>query len=89
MTDPPIEECGWTFDEACERMAVDAETMLTWLRSGMPVLKEGNWETGGGFVIYCQYLFDHLFTLHFLTAHFADREAARILRVDPTIVDRF
>ena len=33
----------------------DGEALLTWLRAGMPFAKEGDWETGDGFVLVAQW----------------------------------
>ena len=82
-------DLAMNFEEACPHMGVDAETMLTWLRSGMPCLASGNWETGQGFLLSHRFMMDYVAVLDFLVTLFKDGEAARILKIAPGYSDRF
>ena len=60
-----IDTTAWVCD-------VEADAVLTWLRAGMPYAKEGDWETGEGFLLRPSWIIDwHLLVCGYakLTGH--------------------
>jgi len=46
---------------------VPVQTVLTWLRAGLPYLQEGDWHTGEDFVLRPAWVFDWILALSCLT----------------------
>ena len=60
-------------------MRVPPATILTWLRSGMPYARAGNWRTGEDFVIKPSWMIDWAHLVGAYIVNEDDAEAARIL----------
>jgi hypothetical protein len=67
-----------TFAETCADWKVDRDTLLTWLRAGLPYVQEGDFETGEGFTIRSTHVHDWLAGLMCVGGSDADRRKLRI-----------
>jgi hypothetical protein len=69
-----------SFAETCAVWKVDADTLLTWLRAGLPYADEGDFETGQGFTFRSSHVFDWVAALNCLGGSDAERRKLRIDR---------
>jgi hypothetical protein len=76
---PPIE---WTIEATAEGLGLTIETLVIWLRSGMPYAKEGNWVTGAGFVLVPSWVIDWQAKLTVLNKLFGNKHTERQLGVE-------
>jgi hypothetical protein len=76
---PQIE---WTIEATAERLGLTVETVVIWLRSGMPYAREGDWATGAGFVLVPSWVIDWQAKLTVLNKLFGDQHTARQLAID-------
>jgi hypothetical protein len=60
---------------------VTVETVLGWLRAGLPYAQEGNWRTGEGFVLRSAWTFDWILALVCLAECPGQKAPARELRL--------
>lgn len=58
------------------------ETVLTWLRAGMPYHQKGDWKTGKGFLIQVPQASDWITSKIWLCRLFEDRDVARRLGLE-------
>ena len=62
--------------------AISIETLLVWLRRGMPYAKEGDWASGAGFLLVPSWVIDWQANLTILNKHFGNRHTARQFALD-------
>jgi hypothetical protein len=67
--------------EAAAMFGEEPETLLCWLRCGMPFVKAGSWETGDGFLLSPPWVFDWKMSLVCLAKFSGDPISAQKLRV--------
>jgi hypothetical protein len=67
-----------TFEETCADWKVDRDTLLTWLRAGLPYVQEGDFETGEGFTFRSTHVFDWLSALICISGSEAEQRKLRI-----------
>jgi hypothetical protein len=51
MTPSRKSDLQFTVDQFAKMLGTERETILIWLRVGMPYVSQGNWRTGEGFSI--------------------------------------
>ena len=68
-------------DEAGEAFGVPRDTLVTWLRCGMPYAVGGDFETGDGFVLRSKWLLDWLIALSVIAAAAGWPPAAKTLKI--------
>jgi hypothetical protein len=78
-SDPPIE---WPIGATAEGLGLSVETLVIWLRSGMPYANEGNLVTGAGFVLVPSWVIDWQAKLTVLNKLFGNKHTARQLGVE-------
>jgi hypothetical protein len=76
---PQIE---WTIEATAEGLGLTIETLVIWLRSGMPYAREGDWATGTGFVLVPSWVIDWQAKLTVLNKLFGNKLTARQLGVE-------
>ena len=75
---PPI---LFTIEDIAEMFDVSRETVLGWLRAGMPYREAGCFETGEGFKLVRSWVIDWTFALNMLVRAFGDHQGRRELRL--------
>ena len=70
-----------TIEEIAGEYRVEPEAVLVWLRAGMPYVQEGDWRTGGGFVLRPAWVFDWVLALLCLETAPGQQPAGRKLRL--------
>ena len=68
-------------DEASEMFGIPRDTLVTWLRCGMPYAKAGDFRTGDGFVLRSNWLFDWQIFLTVIAASAGWPPSARTLKI--------
>jgi hypothetical protein len=66
----------FSIEEIARMTGEEPETLLTWLRAGMPYAVQGDWETGDGFGLTFAWVFDWKATLSCLARFSGDRTNA-------------
>jgi len=74
---------GMTFSigEMAELTGEEPETLLQWLRAGLPYVVEGDWESGTGFAFKPAWVLDWVMALSCLAKLTGDRNNAAKLRL--------
>jgi hypothetical protein len=67
-----------TFEELLLLWKIDADTLLTWLRSGLPFVDRGDFETGAGFTLRHGHVFDWVAAFMVIGGSAADRRKLTI-----------
>jgi hypothetical protein len=67
-----------SFAETCADYKVDPDTLLTWLRAGLPYVDEGDFETGESFTFRSAHVFDWLSALICVSGSEAEQRKLRI-----------
>ena len=75
---PPI---LFTIEDIAEMFDVSRETVLGWLRAGMPYRERGCFDTGEGFKLVLSWVIDWTFALNMLVRAFGDHQGRRELRL--------
>ncbi|MER8844031.1 MULTISPECIES: hypothetical protein [Mesorhizobium] len=68
-------------DEACKVFGITRDTMVTWLRCGMPYAVAGDFTTGEGFVLRSKWLLDWQIALTCIASAVGWPPAAKILKI--------
>ena len=69
----------WTIEATADALGLTVQTLLVWLRSGMPYAKEGDWATGADFVLVPSWVIDYQAKLTVFNKLFGDQHTARQL----------
>ncbi len=72
----------FSLDETAELFRVERETVVTWLRAGMPYVKAGNFETGIGFKLRPSWVIQWMVTLSMLSEISGNHRARKELRLE-------
>jgi hypothetical protein len=67
-----------SFEETCADARVDAETLLTWVRCGLPYVDQGDIVTGQGFSFRAVHIFDWLCAMILVPGSVAERQRMKI-----------
>ena len=78
-SDPRIE---WTIEATADGLGLSVETLVIWLRSGMPYAREGDWATGAGFVLVPSWVIDWQAKLTVLNKLYGNLHTTRRLALD-------
>ena len=70
-----------SIEETALLLGVDTQSVLLWLRAGMPYVKEGDFETGAGFRLRPSWVLDWMLTLSTVCLLTEDEPARRALRL--------
>ena len=71
-----------TLDQFAKVLGQDSETVLVWIRVGMPYASAGNWSTGEGFSIRTPHALEWLGLVGAHVEQCNDKAAFRALRLD-------
>jgi hypothetical protein len=71
-----------TIDQFANILRKERETILIWMRVGMPYASQGNWKTGEGFSIRLPHALEWLALVGAHLDAFGDKAAISALRLD-------
>jgi hypothetical protein len=77
-----VPQIEWTVAATAEGLGLTAETLLIWLRSGMPYSREGDWATGAGFLLVPSWVIDWQAKLMVLNKLFGNTHTTRQLALE-------
>jgi hypothetical protein len=72
----------FSLDQFAKLLGQDCETVLVWIRAGMPYASMGNWKTGEAFFIRMPHAVDWLVLVGAHIDQWGDKAAASALRMD-------